>query len=246
MPPMKAAVIMTKVIKRMRSQRIKRKVSRLSKIDKMSISIIDYKTIISSSLENNLNPFDEIEKVVFLFDFKNPKDKGDFWELFSRDWLASHPRFKYDNVYLLQDIPKDLQLTLRLRKRGQTLQDNGIDIVAVKGEKYYAIQCKYKREKETLTWKELSTFFSLCSFTGPWENLIIMTNNSGTMARKIEPPSNTLKFFRTIFRITTSEHWKKMIGISDYKIRFISLVKNEFEEEKERQENESLLLEPDS
>jgi hypothetical protein len=227
----------------MRSQRIKRKVSRLSKIDNMSISIIDYKTIISTSLENNLNPFDEIEKFVFLFDFKNPKDKGDFWELFSRDWLLYHPHLKYDNVYLLQDIPKDLQLTLKLRRRGQIIQDNGIDIVAVKGDKYHAIQCKYKREKETLTWRELSTFFSLCSFTGPWEEIIVMTNNSGAMSRKIEKPPNMGIYFRSIFRVTSQTHWKKIAGIYDYKIRFVSHeIKNKSETEEKKQEDESLLL----
>jgi hypothetical protein len=237
---MKAAVIMIRVMRRMSSQRIKRKDSLLSKIVNMSISIIPYKTIILSSLQNDQNPFDEIEKVVFLFPFDNPKQKGDFWELFSRDWLANHPRFQYDNVYLLNDIPSSLQLDLNLRKRGQKIQDTGIDLVAKKGDKYHAVQCKYKREKETLTWKELSTFFSLCSCSGPWENIIIMTNNCGSFSNKVSPPPNTLIYFRTIFRITTKAHWMKIIGAHEYKLRFVE-IKNENKEEKGETKDESLL-----
>ena len=212
----------------------------------MSISIIDYKTIIQSSIDKDLNPFDEIEKFVFLFPFSNPKQKGDFWELFSRDWLSAQHILSYDKVYLLTDIPSDLQLKLNLRKKGQKIQDTGIDIVAVKGEKYYAVQCKYKREKETLTWKELSTFFSLCSCTGPWENIIIMTNNHGSFSNKATPPQNTLVFFRSIFRMTPRAQWMKMIGAYDYRIRFVTLeVKNEKGKEGGEIKDESLLLGPD-
>ena len=55
----------------------------------------------------------------------------------------------------------------------------GIDIIGVKNDNYYAIQCKYRKRNNSTTiinWKELSTFYALTSRTGPYYKTIVMTN----------------------------------------------------------------------
>lgn len=114
---------------------------------------------------------------------ENKTLKGFYWETFCKWYLLNVK--KYSNAWLWKEIPDTVKQFLNLTMR----QDNGIDMVACKNNKYTAIQCKYKKymsdglatksRSNKVTWKTLSTFVALCSRTGPWENHIVMTNCLG-------------------------------------------------------------------
>ena len=134
-------------------------------------------------LKNPTNLFlgfmDECEKsynkpINNLYDLKhknNKKIKGNIFEQFCVLYLKYIEN--YTNVWLLNETPIDIMEMLSMQKK-----DMGIDIIAEENSNFYAIQCKYKNEKSSrkcLSWKSLSTFYALCSKTGPWEKQIVMT-----------------------------------------------------------------------
>jgi predicted helicase len=106
-------------------------------------------------------------------------------------------------------------IKLKLKRR-----DMGIDIIVqdnVDESKYYAVQCKYKApngKKMGLSWKTLSTFYSLCMRSGPWDKYIVMTNCNYVchVGKKTEKDiSIVLNSFQTM----TSEEWIQMCGIGE-------------------------------
>jgi len=112
---------------------------------------------------------------------RTTKTKGDIFEYFCRLYLK-YVR-KYDEVWTLKELPKEIREALSLETH-----DVGIDIIAKKNGRYSAVQCKYKTPRadgvvtdakfiryNTVNWQELSTFYALCSRSGPWEKHIVMT-----------------------------------------------------------------------
>jgi len=102
----------------------------------------------------------------------NKKIRGDIFEEFCVLYLKFVR--KYTTVWLLCDVPDDVLESLKMKR-----QDMGIDIIVADGDKYYAVQCKYKKRglaKSVLSWTALSTFYAMCLRTGPWSKYIIMTN----------------------------------------------------------------------
>jgi hypothetical protein len=116
----------------------------------------------------------------------------------------------YDNVWLLEDVPEEL-----LTKLGMQRRDVGIDLVAEKGGRYSAVQCKYKKQETTktkiVTWKAVSTFYALCMRTGPWDKYIVMTNCSYVRHMGKKTPKD-LSYCLGTLRKTTKEEWLKMCG----------------------------------
>jgi len=132
---------------------------------------------------NNLS-FDEFNDFILTYseepaqsilDLKKNKNKikGDLFESFCKIYLKNIKNF--DEVWYLKQIPNELKTFLGLSK-----MDFGIDLVAVKQNKYYAIQCKFRKKKKNIKkgipWKQLSTFYGLVYKTGPYEKHIVMTN----------------------------------------------------------------------
>ena len=72
----------------------------------------------------------------------NKKIRGDIFEDFTVLFLK-HAR-NFENVWRLPDVPEEVLDRLGLKR-----QDMGIDIVATKDGKYYAVQCKYKKHVST-------------------------------------------------------------------------------------------------
>ena len=133
----------------------------------------------------------------------NKKIKGDIFELFC---VLNLKYIKnYSNVWLLAETPLDILEMLSLRKK-----DMGIDIIVENNGEFYAVQCKYKNNKSScLSWKNLSTFYALCSKTGPWEKHIVMTtcittNYQGIITEK--DVSYCLNNFKNIKK----DEWLKM------------------------------------
>ena len=116
---------------------------------------------------------------------RTEKTKGELFEVFCLMYLHC----KGYEGWLLKDVPEDIAGAL-----GLTKHDVGIDIVSrvlQKSKKndepkyiYFAVQCKYRsptkdykgRSVHRVTWKDVSTFLSLCTRTGPWIKHMIMTN----------------------------------------------------------------------
>ena len=122
--------------------------------------------------------------------------KGNIFEIFCVMYLKSMKTAKgpkYANVWLLRDVPSEVLTELKLPSR-----DMGIDIIAQTnyhgnssnkstqllkygGGEYHAVQSKYriksiKKPRTALPWKELATFYALCSEANSFSKHIVMTN----------------------------------------------------------------------
>lgn len=149
----------------------------------------------------------------------NKKIRGDIFEDFTVLFLK-HAR-DFDEVWRLGDVPDDILDKLGLKKT----QDMGIDIVAKKDNKYYAVQCKYKKhtsfKKNILTWKQLSTFYALCLRTGPWEKYIVVTNCEYTRHAGNKTAKDVSICLKTLQGIT-KDQWVKMCELEGNQITPVS------------------------
>jgi len=109
---------------------------------------------------------------------RTEKSKGTCFEIFCMMYLQQ----KGYECWMLKDLPDDLRNSFNLGK-----QDVGIDLIAKKNNEYYPVQCKFRkptkdfkgRQVHRVTWRDLSTFLSLCERTGGiigWKKHIVMTN----------------------------------------------------------------------
>jgi predicted helicase len=145
----------------------------------------------------------------------NKKIRGDIFEDFTVLFLK-HAR-DFNEVWRLGDLPDDVADKLGLKKS----QDMGIDIVAEKNGKYYAVQCKYKKhtsfKKNILTWKQLSTFYALCLRTGPWEKYIVVTNCEYTRHAGKKTEKDVSICLKTLQGIT-KQQWMDMCELKGHQI----------------------------
>jgi superfamily II DNA or RNA helicase len=114
------------------------------------------------------------------------KEKGDIFETLTKLILTTRPEYSLTlkNVWIQHEgIPKDIREKLNL-----PTSDEGIDIVAetFTGE-FWAIQCKFKGQNQTPTYKELSTFGNLAN--SYCKNislaLLVHTGEKGVKKRKL-------------------------------------------------------------
>jgi predicted helicase len=147
-------------------------------------SIIN-KSIIKSYTDGVVfdNIIEEIEKwyerpahdLVEMRNRESKKAKGTSFELFAQVYLR-HFLKNVKEIWLLEEVPQEI-----LGKLGLKRKDYGIDIIIMTQKNtFIAVQAKYRKRgrasKTIITWKMLSTFYSLCSRSGPWERLIVITN----------------------------------------------------------------------
>jgi predicted helicase len=152
-------------------------------MDKINI----IRKLIINNINTNKNKFDclidEIDKYIDgtkahnIQELKekanNKKKKGDLFEAFCYLYLELF----YDKVWFYKSFPKELKLKFSLTKN-----DYGIDLLAMKNDNYYAIQCKYRKPTnkiQLIPWRSLSTFYGIVVKTGPWTKHIVMTNVNG-------------------------------------------------------------------
>ena len=106
---------------------------------------------------NNINSWSDFKS--YAESMPNTKSMGDAFEQLTKLYFQIDPiyRSKYDNVWLLDEVPsRDLEY-LDLPR-----QDLGIDLIAKSGDEYHAIQCKYHSDKtNTVKNSEISTFTSI-------------------------------------------------------------------------------------
>ena len=141
----------------------------------------------------------------------NKKIRGDIFEIFCVLYLT-HVK-QYPNVWRLEDVPINILLKLKLKRR-----DMGIDIIVedkLETNKYYAVQCKYTKRLQRMnmvTWRSLSTFYAMCLRTGPWDKYIVMTNCDGIKHEGVRTSKDISICYNT-FRNITKEDWTKMCEI---------------------------------
>ena len=115
---------------------------------------------------------------------RTTKQKGFLFEVFCKMYLEQ----KGYTVWLLQECPDNILEDLALTKH-----DVGIDLIACITTKHknsqtlwFPIQCKFRAESnkngisQTLGWKQVSTFLSLCTRTGP----ILKNDDSDNTTKK--------------------------------------------------------------
>lgn len=146
---------------------------------------------------------------------KCTKTKGDIFEAFTVIYLEKV--LQWEKVWLLKDIPDDILVELSLGRR-----DMGIDIVGYDQGNYYAVQCKYKKRNPhkkytTVSWKELSTFQSLCSRTGPWYQQIVVTNCDYVHHQGQKLPTDKTIAKKTLQNLKRVD-WLAMIGDNGHQL----------------------------
>ncbi len=140
-------------------------------------------------------------------DRESKKIKGDLFEEFCILYLLRIKNYK--KVYLLKDVPERWREKFSIRRR-----DMGIDAVGKdKYGNYCAIQIKYRKRKErnVLSWKMLSTFYALASKTGPWDKLVVMTNQD-SVSRQGEKTEQDVSICYKSFRNISKCDWLILCG----------------------------------
>ena len=100
--------------------------------------------------------FDDIYSIA---DKITNKQKGDLFEYLTYYLFKLNSVLNNDlqNIWMYNDIPINIKKYLELSSR-----DKGIDLLAQINNDYYAIQCKFRKNTETIiNWTEVSTFFGL-------------------------------------------------------------------------------------
>lgn len=105
----------------------------------------------------SINTFEDFYEVT-----KNmkKKEKGDLFEELTKYLFVYHPTLKNetDKIWLYNDFPQRYKTQLKLPDN-----DEGIDLMMLsKDKKWYAIQCKFRSNKNTkISWGSLATFSGL-------------------------------------------------------------------------------------
>jgi hypothetical protein len=169
---------------------------------------------------------------------ENKKIKGDIFEEFCVLYLK-HIK-GYDNSWRLENVPDLILEKLSLKRK-----DMGIDLIIEKDGVYSAVQCKYKTpvglKKMGITWKILSTFYSLCMRTGPWDKYIVMTNCN--FVRHVgKKTDKDVSIVLSSFQKINKEDWMKMCNVIGTKLQETDVKeqKEEVEEVEEVTDLESL------
>jgi hypothetical protein len=169
---------------------------------------------------------------------RTTRNKGLLFEHFCKLYLTHNYKY-YKDVWLLSEVPEQVLVKLGMKGR-----DYGIDIVALgHNNQYYAIQCKYRvgrsGKKNILSWRECSTFFALCSKTGPWCKQIVMTNADYIHRAGHKIVGTDLSICYKTFQNTDRLVWTEMCGMKGYTLNDVNENKKVDTEEKVEEVKES-------
>lgn len=134
----------------------------------------------------------------------NQNVQGTLFEYFCLMYLTRVR--KYPSVWMLCDVPQDI-----LSAHHMSTHDLGIDLVALAPDgSHHAIQCKF-RSRRPVTWRDLSTFYSLCGVTGSWGKCIVMT--SAPYIRRVgKRPVHHTSICKATFDGIPRAHWYALAG----------------------------------
>jgi hypothetical protein len=163
---------------------------------------------------------------------RNKKQKGDIFECFCLLYMKYVYKYcdnaKYQNVWLLKNLPDEIKERLNL-----TNHDVGIDLIAQdSNDKFYAIQAKYRKKNRYkmyagLSWKVLSTFYGLVLKTGPYKKHIVITNGHYARHIGIKTKKDESICLKTLQKIK----YIKWLEMTESKAELISSIKWKYDNE---------------
>lgn len=132
---------------------------------------------------------------------------GDAWEDFCclylqkiKGWTAKRLN-EWDASFLRQ---------FHLKQR-----DVGIDLIAIDEHgNHIAVQCKYRKNFQKLSWRDVSTFDALCMRTGPWTQRIVMTT-SKSLHREGKVQVEDVFWGKSHFESLERHDWCKLAGLGE-------------------------------
>lgn len=104
----------------------------------------------------NCKTFDDIYDIA---EDMSKKEKGDLMEIISYYILKLSPELNVDlqEIWLYDDVPTKLLKSLNLPSK-----DKGIDLIVQIDGEYFAVQSKFRQNKDTvIKWDEMATFYGL-------------------------------------------------------------------------------------
>lgn len=112
-------------------------------------------SFVSQNLFSGVDKFTEIEARISAL--PDEKSRGDAFEVFAEAYLATQRKYDSANVWPLSAVPAETLQSLALRSH-----DFGVDgIFSTRLGHYSAYQVKFRSNRPSLTWRELSTFMGL-------------------------------------------------------------------------------------
>lgn len=168
-----------------------------------------------------------------LYGIGNSKEKGNVFEVFTKFLLILRKeQYQLTEVYLRYEIPENIQLKLNLYS-----SDHGVDGVAVKDNgELIAFQSKFRSDRGTLQYRELSTFHSESEHA----DYRLVISNATAIAKSANKPNQIQilaeelelleeVFFGELHKMLDGEIISKNWLIPrDYQVKIINQVINEF------------------
>jgi len=145
--------------------------------------------------------------------------KGTIFETFSKMYLLRI--YGCQTVSLLKELPLETKNYF-----GLPTNDFGIDLIATWNQEVYAVQCKWRNSRSpVISWRELSTFYTLCARTGilrlngqrSWDRHIVMTN-CPSVARVTERQQTDFNICLGTFQGLSAGQWIILLNIPSYRV----------------------------
>ena len=116
----------------------------------------DTQNSIYSDIFKKCKTFEDIYDIV---EDMSKKEKGDLMEIISYYILKFSPELNNDlqEIWLYDDVPTKILKSLNLPSK-----DKGIDLIVQIDGEYFAVQSKFRQNKDTvIKWDEMATFYGL-------------------------------------------------------------------------------------
>jgi hypothetical protein len=143
----------------------------------------------------NIKTFNDLETKIGTLN--NTTLKGNMFEYFTYFLFKVHP--DYDNleeIYLYNDIPDDIKQQFKLPKT-----DMGIDLICKLDDIWHTIQCKYRRDKKTTSWRGVSTFVAS---SVKFKNRAIFVTNSNNVVTELKTTPNMINLYGSFWKTVTT------------------------------------------
>lgn len=132
------------------------------------------------------------------------KEKGDLFEYFAYYVLTiCYDDIGFDRIYLYNMIPKWIKKKYKLPKT-----DEGVDIICIKDDELYGVQCKFRATQIKINCCDINTFLKFCEKCNI-KNKILITNCEYIYNELAAP--NNMHFYGYMFNYldnNTSFFWE--------------------------------------
>ncbi|MCR4289662.1 MAG: Helicase associated domain protein [Candidatus Scalindua sp.] len=126
---------------------------------------------LNAGLFDNLSSFAELEKRIS--DLSTPVEVGDAFEVFAEAYFFTQKIEQAEDVWPFKSVPSDIKKDLSL---GTNQKDMGVDgVYKTTSGGFNAYQAKFRTDRKSLTWSEISTFLGL---TDKVNQRVLFTNSN--------------------------------------------------------------------